>query len=66
MIDKTGRVEMTDGHKTRWVNPNEVLDFQKRGYHTSVEEIRVELRPRKQKQVEVPETETQQPTISEE
>jgi hypothetical protein len=31
MIDKTGRVEMTDGHKTRWVNPNEVLDFQKRG-----------------------------------
>jgi hypothetical protein len=66
MINKTGRVEMTDGRKTRWVMPNEVQDFQKRGYQTSIDEIRVEVRPRKQKQVEVPETETQQPTISEE
>ena len=66
MINKTGRVEMTDGHKTRWVSPNEVLGFQRRGYQTKSDEIRVEVRPRKQKQVEVPETETQQPTISEE
>lgn len=66
MIDKTDRVEMSDGHKIRWVKPADVQDFQSRGYQLSVEEVQVSLRPRKQKQVEVPETETSQPTNLEE
>jgi len=69
MIDKTGRVEMREGTRQRWVLPADVAEFERRGWQQADQEVRARLKPAKKQQVDVqpPEVEQdQQPTNTEE
>jgi hypothetical protein len=63
MIDKTGRVEMREGTRQRWVKPADVAQFERSGWQRADQEVRAVLKPTKKQQVEV---EPQQPTNTEE
>ncbi len=32
MIDTTGKIEMTNGRKTRWISPQDVASYRDQGY----------------------------------
>lgn len=65
MIDKTGRVELKQGTRTRWVKPEDVSEFVARGWSAEDAPVQAVLKPRK-KDTAVEETVVEQPTISEE
>ena len=64
MIDKTGKVEMREGTRQRWINPADVCEFEQRGWVQAESQVRAVLKPAKKQQVE--EQEPQQPTTNEE
>jgi hypothetical protein len=65
MIDKTNRVEVKQGTRSRWVRPEDVAEFVSKGWSAEDAPVQAVLKPRKKDMI-VEETVVEQPTQSEE
>jgi hypothetical protein len=61
MIDTTGKIEMTNGRKTRWVSPDSVEDLKQQGF-VAVNQPVISMKPTRARQQTADDT---KPTLEE-